>query len=148
VKRYLLEKKQDNFSVVEFGLEGRRVAKQDLEYFESRLDPEARRIVWLSEVKRAQGGALALWNEILDKLVADASSMKDAGSEHCTKHMVHLSLNLEAIEGLKGVSTNCLSGGISTEDAVEMCYQAGLKLGRAAMLTSVDISEFNPYVED
>lgn len=52
VKRYLLEKKQDNFVVVEFGLEGRRVAKQDLEYFESRLDPEARRIVWLSEVKR------------------------------------------------------------------------------------------------
>ena len=74
--------------------------------------------------------------------------MADQESNSQTRHMVHLSLNLEAIEGLKGVSTNCLSGGISTEDAVEMCYQAGLKLGRAAILTSADISEFNPYVED
>jgi len=61
---------------------------------------------------------------------------------------VHLSINLESIEGLKGVSTNCLSGGISTEDCVEMCYQVGLRLGRADILKSVDLSEFNPYVED
>ena len=55
---------------------------------------------------------------------------------------------MESIEGLKGVSTNCLSGGIPTEDAVEMCYQAGLKLGRAKLLKSVDLTEYNPYVED
>ena len=61
---------------------------------------------------------------------------------------MHLSINLESIEGLKGVSTNCLSGGLPTEDVVEMCYQAGLRLGRIDILKSVDISEFNPYVED
>ena len=64
------------------------------------------------------------------------------------KQMVHISLNLENIEGLKGVSTNCLTGGISTEDAVEMIYQAGLRLGKANILTSVDFSEYNPSVED
>ena len=62
--------------------------------------------------------------------------------------LVHISINLESIEGLKGVSTNCLSGGISTEDAVEMVYQAGLRLGRVNKLTSVDLCEYNPYVED
>ena len=64
------------------------------------------------------------------------------------KQMVHISVNLESIEGLKGVSTNCLSGGISTEDAVEMCYQAGLRLGKADILTSMDLVEYNPSVED
>ena len=80
---------------------------------------------------------------MLDSLVAEANQ---AGS--ACKHMVHISINMESIEGLKGVSTNCLSGGIPTEDAGEMCYQAGLKLGRANLLTSVDLTEYNPYVED
>jgi hypothetical protein len=76
----------------------------------------------------------------LDTLTSQASTG--------TKQMVHISLNLENIEGLKGVSSNCLSGGISTEDAVEMVYQAGLRLGQAGILASVDLSEYNPYVED
>lgn len=54
------------------------------------------------------------WNSLLDNLTEKAASG--------TKQMVHLSINLECIEGLKGVSTNCLSGGIPTEDAVEMVY--------------------------
>ena len=78
---------------------------------------------------------------MLDDLVARAQQAD-------VKQMVHLSINMETIEGLKGVSTNCLSGGIQTEDAVEMCYQAGLKLGKAKILKSVDFSEYNPYVED
>ena len=83
-----------------------------------------------------------MWSQILDNLVSEAQA------DPQTKHIVHVSLNLESIEGLKGVSTNCLSGGIPTEDAVDMCYQAGLKLGRANLLKSVDLSEYNPYVED
>lgn len=59
---------------------------------------------------------------MLDSLLEQANNPQ-------TKQMVHISINMESIEGLKGVSTNCLSGGIATEDAVEMCYQAGLKLG-------------------
>ena len=80
---------------------------------------------------------------MLDSIVDQAA--QDNGSK---KHMVHISINMESIEGLKGVSTNCLSGGIPTEDAVEMCYQAGLKLGKANLLKSVDFTEYNPYVED
>ena len=62
--------------------------------------------------------------------------------------MVHLSINLESIEGLKGVSSNCLSGGIATEDAVQMVFEAGYRLGKANILSSVDISDYNPFVED
>ena len=53
-------------------------------------------------------GVLQAWISIIDNLVADETK----------KHLVHLSINLESIEGLKGVSSNCLSGGIATEDAV------------------------------
>lgn len=83
-------------------------------------------------------GVVQSWTTILDNLVADAIN----------KHLVHLSINLESIEGLKGVSSNCLSGGIATEDAVQMVFEAGYRLGKAGILTSVDISDYNPYVED
>ena len=75
---------------------------------------------------------------MLDDLVADDTE----------KHLIHLSLNLEAILGLKGVSTNALSNGISTEDAIWMLFEAGYRLGKAKKLTSVDISDYNPAVED
>ena len=45
---------------------------------------------------------------MLDELVKDCTE----------KHLVHLSLNLEAVLGLKGVSTNSLSNGFSTEDTI------------------------------
>ena len=62
------------------------------------------------------------------------------------RHLIHLSLNMESIEGMLGVSTNCLSGGFTTEETIKICYDAGLMLGNS--LTSVDICEYNPYVED
>ena len=83
-------------------------------------------------------GIVASWNTILDQLVND----------EVDTHLVHLSINLESIEGLKGVSTNCLSGGIATEDTVQMVFEAGYRLGKAGILTSVDISDYNPFVED
>ena len=55
---------------------------------------------------------------------------------------------MEAIEGIRGVSTNCLSGGIPSEDTIDMVYEAAFRLGKADLLGSVDISEYNPYVED
>lgn len=118
-----------------------------MDYFEGKIDENLRKSVWLSEIKRSEksggGSACAIWNQMLDSLVSEAGNSDDG-----CKHMVHISINMESIEGLKGVSTNCLSGGIPTEDAVEMCYQAGLKLGRARLLKSVDLTEYNPYVED
>lgn len=137
-RRYLVEKMRGCFNLWEFGLEGRRVPQQSLAYLESKLPESRRKTAWLAQLKR--DGVLSTWNAMIDSLVEKQS----AG----TKQLAHLSINLESIEGLKGVSTNCLSGGISTEDAVEMVYYAGLKLGKADILTSVDISEYNPYVED
>ena len=55
---------------------------------------------------------------------------------------------MESIEGVVGVSTNCLSGGFSTEEAIKICYDAGLKLASTDIVRSIDICDYNPYVED
>ena len=43
------------------------------------------------------------------------------------------------------MSTHSTNGGIRTEEAIEICYLAGLKMKN---LVAVDISEYNPFVED
>ena len=103
----------DCYSLWEFGLEGRRVPQQSLAYFESKVPEGRRRTLWLAQLKRE--GIVSSWNALLDTLL-------DRAANSGKKQMVHISINLESIEGLKGVSTNCLSGGIPTEDAVEMVY--------------------------
>ena len=55
---------------------------------------------------------------------------------------------MESIEGMLGVSTNCLSGGFTTEETIKISYDAGLILGSSGLLASIDICEYNPYVED
>lgn len=62
--------------------------------------------------------------------------------------MIHLSINMESIEGMIGVSSNCLSGGFTTQETIRICYDAGLTLGSTGLLTSIDICEYNPCVED
>ena len=66
-KRYLIERLPENYSLIDFGLEGRRVASQDLAYLEGKVEQHRRRAFWLSEIKRE--GALVLWANLLDKLV-------------------------------------------------------------------------------
>ena len=83
-------------------------------------------------------GVLSSWTYILDDIVGDKTK----------KQHVHLSINLESIEGIQGVSSNCLSGGIPSEDAIQMVFEAGYRLGKVGALTSVDISDYNPFVED
>lgn len=56
-----------------------------------------------------------------------------------------MSFNLESVEAAVGVTTNCTAGGFSTEESVEICYLAGL---HSQKLVAVDISEYNPFVED
>ena len=56
-----------------------------------------------------------------------------------------MSLNLENIEGAPGVTTNCLNGGFSTEEAIEICYIIGFHCRK---LVAFSISEYNPFVED
>lgn len=58
---------------------------------------------------------------------------------------IYLSINVENIEGAVGVTANTTVGGFTTEEAIEICYLAGLKLGK---LVAIDINEYNPYVED
>ena len=61
-------------------------------------------------------------------------------------HLVHLSLNLECIESMTGVSSSCISGGLSTADAISVFYECGKQLGQ--IVGSVDVCEYNPCVED
>ena len=42
----------DNFNLIEFGLEGRRVAQQDLAYLQGKVSDQSRRkTYWLREVR-------------------------------------------------------------------------------------------------
>lgn len=52
---------------------------------------------------------------------------------------------MENIEGAAGVTTNCVNGCIKTEEIIEICYIAGLKMTK---LVAIDISEYDPFVED
>jgi formiminoglutamase len=52
---------------------------------------------------------------------------------------------MENIEGVAGVTSNCVTGCIKTEEIIEICYLAGLKLTK---LVAIDICEYNPFVED
>jgi len=52
---------------------------------------------------------------------------------------------LETIEAAVGVTTNCTAGGLTSEEAVEICYLAGYYFQK---LVALDISEYNPFVED
>jgi formiminoglutamase len=56
-----------------------------------------------------------------------------------------ISFNVETIDSAIGVSTNCLVGGFTSEEAIEICYLAGL-LGKK--LCAFELSEYNPFVED
>ena len=109
-----------------------------MEYFNNKLKERnsTGKTIWFSLAKKE--GILNSWTGVLDDLLSDATG----------KHLVHLSISLEAIAGLKGVSTNCLSGGISTQDASQMVFEAGLKLGKSNLLASAEISDYNPFVED
>lgn len=61
------------------------------------------------------------------------------------KDQLYVSFNLESVENALGVSTNCLHGGLTTEEAIEICYLSGLYSNK---LVAFDIAEYNPYVED
>jgi formiminoglutamase len=56
-----------------------------------------------------------------------------------------VSFNLENVEGATGVSSNCIAGGLKSEEAVEICYLSGLLTEK---VVAFDISEYNPFVED
>ena len=59
---------------------------------------------------------------------------------------IHVSLNLEVVREALGVSTNCVNGGISAEDACQVLYDCGHKLSN--LLLSVSVLDYNPRVED
>ena len=134
----MLDKMPANYQIIQFGLDGSRVSQQDLEYFNGKIKERnaSSQLKWMREAKKE--GVLESWIQIVDSLVNDTAK----------KHLVHLSINLESIQGIQGVSSNCLSGGIATEDAIQMVFEAGYRLGKVDRLTSVDISDYNPYVED
>jgi arginase family enzyme len=59
---------------------------------------------------------------------------------------IHLSLNLECVESMIGVSSSCISGGFTTLDMISLFYETGKQLG--TLVASIDVCEYNPCVED
>ena len=59
---------------------------------------------------------------------------------------IHLCFNIESVENAIGVSANCTNGGIKTEEAIQIMFDTGYEL--VDQLVSVDLSEYNPCVED
>ncbi|TNV74034.1 hypothetical protein FGO68_gene6298 [Halteria grandinella] len=57
---------------------------------------------------------------------------------------VYISISLEAVEGITDVSIPCVQG-FTTEEIVEVCYQAGLNQPK---LVSIDVADYNPFIED
>ena len=57
---------------------------------------------------------------------------------------VFVSISLESIQTLPGVSTKC-SFGIEAEEAVEICKVSGYK---SKKLVAIDVSDYNPFIED
>jgi formiminoglutamase len=102
--------------VVAFGVDGSRCSKQS--------DVQA---IYMKQIR--QNGFEAQWKESLAGIKGKR---------------VHVSLNLESIDGAVGVSSNCLNGGFKTEEAVQMMFE----LGHLGDLVSIDLSEYNPCVED
>ena len=45
-------------------------------------------------------------------------------------------------------SASCISGGFTISEVTKLFYEAGLQLGGAGLLASVDVCEYNPCVED
>lgn len=41
---------------------------------------------------------------------------------------IHLSFNIESVENAIGVSANCTNGGIKTEEAIQIMFDAGYEL--------------------
>ena len=75
-----------------------------------------------------------VWEETLATLKAN------------TSQKIHLCFNIESVENAIGVSANCTNGGLKTEEAIQIMFDAGYEL--AGQLVSVDLSEYNPCVED
>lgn len=57
---------------------------------------------------------------------------------------VVLSISMESIEGVPGVSKPCMSG-ITTEEAVGLCLESAY---HSSHVVAVDVSDYNPFIED
>jgi len=68
---------------------------------------EGSKIKYLSKIRKT--GFAASWSKVLQNL---------KNKDSTATQVIHVSFNLEAIAGVAGVSTNCLSGGFSTEESI------------------------------
>ena len=86
----MLDEMPENYQIIQFGLDGARVSQQDLEYFNGKIKERnaSAQLRWMREAKKE--GVLESWIKIVDSLVNDTAK----------KHLVHLSINLESIQGI------------------------------------------------
>ena len=91
-------------------------------------------LIWLSQIRRS-GDAPGLFRNTLDKLAGESDEKNDS--------FVSFDIDSIAQRDCPGVSAPATIG-LSSEDAIMICYEAG----RHPQVKLVDLSEFNPKIED
>ncbi|CDW90855.1 arginase family protein [Stylonychia lemnae] len=141
-KRYLLEKMMARKNVLyEFGTHGVKTSQEQVEFFQER-NPEGH-IEWMNQIRKVQmqpnGHYYTQAGQKFYQLLVEKIN-KDVNVDQ-----VYVSFNLESVEAAVGVTTNNTAGGFTSEEAIEISYLAGLFSHK---LVAIDISEYNPFVED
>eukprot|EP01017_Pseudomicrothorax_dubius_P027887 TRINITY_DN3266_c0_g1_i15.p1 TRINITY_DN3266_c0_g1~~TRINITY_DN3266_c0_g1_i15.p1 ORF type:complete len:284 (-),score=43.58 TRINITY_DN3266_c0_g1_i15:84-935(-) len=135
--RVLLEKKTEmngNIELVCLGSVGDRITKEGKEFIETNTDKH--NIIFNKDLSKHTSEALS----------RGASLFKEALNFLSACDEVHLILSLEVINSsfCPGVSNPLTVGGFTVEDITDIFLEAG----RSSKIVSVDISGFNPAVED
>ena len=140
-KRYVLEKDkfEANHRMYEFGLNGQEVKHSDYEYFMEKNPMGG--IIWMKDIRKTEQVHEAASTQAGQRFYELVNSLNNDDKVD----QIYVSFNLENVHGAIGVSTNCLNGGLTTEEAIDVCLIAGLYSNK---IFAFDINEYNPFVED
>jgi len=120
--RLLLEDERFTGELVEFSCQGSQCSRKHADYVLS----NGHKILWLSDIK--------------DNIIENFTKLVEKKEEN-----IFLSFDIDSIRASDCPGVSCPSTrGISAEDALDICYQAGLSNN----IRIFDISEFNPRIEN
>eukprot|EP01016_Furgasonia_blochmanni_P044535 TRINITY_DN6191_c0_g1_i10.p1 TRINITY_DN6191_c0_g1~~TRINITY_DN6191_c0_g1_i10.p1 ORF type:complete len:223 (-),score=29.93 TRINITY_DN6191_c0_g1_i10:149-817(-) len=133
-----------------FGVQSLTTNKEDNEFLERFKDCSD--VKWLHDIRKTpltstedEKEALHLHEPITEAGIAFTRFVHDITTKNANS-FIHIAFSLDAINSgyCPGVSNPSVSGGLTSEEAVEIMFQAG----KCPQVTSVDITEYNPAVED
>ncbi|CAL8105718.1 unnamed protein product [Calicophoron daubneyi] len=134
--RQLVEYAKDKFNLhlIEYASQGQQCSSAHVDY----VNTNNGEIVWLSDIKRRASRTAT------DSLPVDqqfSGMLRACQMDGCR---VFFSFDLDSIRAADCPGVSCPSPvGLTSEEAIEMCYVAG----QSPIVDLMDISEFNPRVE-